>query len=614
MPYEIREEMTEGVESYCVYKMPEGGEDERLKCYTDEEKAEAYLTALRIAEAEEKSVSLHALKVLSETDDSVTVGGYGVVYGGQDLEGDTFNDKTDFMSEFSSDRMPLLYDHAMGEIKNTIGVVTKVEPKDLGLWMESEISKGKEYAKHVLELIKSGVLGYSTGSVSHLVERLEGQIKRWPIYELSLTATPAEPRTLGVDFLKQIGVTVSDVTTVTESVEGQEPKTVADDLGVGFIEELTTEDIMSEEIKTTEPQPEPEVVEVPKAEEALDIKAMISEAVRELNDEHKTESGGILTENKSPAIKKVTDMDGDHDGGDAFKHWCRTGQENYYTKAALNETTAGEGGILVPQDLYAQIIAKRDESSVPHRAGALIINTSVDSVQVPTENATGGFALTAESGTYNNSEPTFTSNAFSVFKFTNETRVTEELLADEKTNLDSFLADMWGRGLATMYNQYSILGTGSGQPGGVMVEGTAGLTFDSATTIAAAEVPELYHKLPDNYSEGAMWLCSNGVLGLLRGLQGNPFLFNPTPQGDAPYGNLYGKRVLLSAQMAGASSGNKSILVGNWSFYALVERAGLTVSRNPFLYQATGQVGFFVNARWGGGVLLAEAFQYGTQA
>ena len=55
-------------------------------------------------------------------------------------------------------------------------------------------------------------------------------------------------------------------------------------------------------------------------------------------------------------------------------------------------------------------------------------------------------------------------------------------------------------------------------------------------------------------------------------------------------------------------------MIGNWSFYALVERSGLVVSRNPYLYQANGQVGFFVNARWGGDVLQSEAFQYATNA
>jgi hypothetical protein len=33
---------------------------------------------------------MHALKVVTETDEAIVLGGYGVVFGGEDLEGETF--------------------------------------------------------------------------------------------------------------------------------------------------------------------------------------------------------------------------------------------------------------------------------------------------------------------------------------------------------------------------------------------------------------------------------------------------------------------------------------------------------------------------------------------
>ena len=564
---------------------------------------------------EEKS-NLHALKILSETDDKATIGGLAVVYGGQDLQGDTFTADTDYMADHSSSNMPVLFDHALGEVKNTLGVVTKVEERDAGLWFEAQIDRAKSYAAEVLELIKQGKLGYSTGSVAHLVQRLEGHIKRWAIYELSLTPPPAAPRTLGVDFLKTLGLAVPELPGEgTHAIEGAQPKIAEAEAIVIVSDNVKTnmETIMSEDVKTTETQPEPEV-KAPEAIQQPDIKAMIASAINDIAADRATESGGILTD--APATKKVTALGGDHDGIDAFKHWCRTGEDNYYTKAALQEGSATEGGVLVPEGLYDRIIAKRDEASVPHRSGALVINTGLDSVQVPSENATGGFALTAEEGAFSQDEPTFNSNVVSVYKFTNLTKVSDELLADDQTDLEPFLADMWGRGLAAMYNYYTLIGNGSGEPQGVFAAGggTAGLTLAGAAAITAAEVVELYHTLGSYYSEGAVWTTRNSTLGAIRGLTGNPFLFNPTPMGDAPYGDLYSKRVLLSDSVSAMASGVKCIMVGNWSFYALVERSGLVVSRNPYLYQLNGQVGFFVNARWGGDVLQAEAFQYATNA
>ena len=628
MPYKIKMHKEDDATKHCVYKINEspGEEDERLKCYDEHAPAEAYLAALRIAESEEgKSISFdsdliesaHAIKILSETDDVALVGGYGVIFGGRDLQGDTFSAETDYMTQHSSDKMPVLYDHAMGDIKSVIGTVTKVEAQDSGIWMESEIRKGKQYAKQILELIRSGVLGYSTGSVAHLVERLEGQIKRWPIFELSLTATPAEPRTLGVDFLKQLGVTISDVNPVTESVKGDEPKTEAERLGIDSEEIKQTEDIEMSEEKIMEPEVKVEPVQ----EKVMDIKSIVKDAIKEMQAERVTESGGVLTES-APAIKSVTKMGGDHDGGDAFSHWCRTGQSNYYTKghtetptkADLAEGSAVTGGVLVPEDLYASIVAKRNESSIPHRAGAKIINTSLDSVQVPSEDDSSAFTLTTEGATYTTSDPSFTSNVVTVYKYTSTVQASEELLADQVANLDAFLADGWGRGLAQAYNQATLVDDGSAKPKGVCESATLGKTFSSVTATTAAELVELYHSVPDYYSEGSVWIMRNVTLGALRALTGNPFSFIPTPQGSAPYGDLYGKPVLLSDKMAAPTAGNISIVVGNWSFYALVERSSLEVFRDPYSAASTGQVNFYCKARFGGTTIIPDAFRKGVQA
>ena len=62
------------------------------------------------------------------------------------------------------------------------------------------------------------------------------------------------------------------------------------------------------------------------------------------------------------------------------------------------------------------------------------------------------------------------------------------------------------------------------------------------------------------------------------------------------------------------ASGRSVIVIGNWKYYGIVERNEIVISRNPYLYQGNGQVGFFVNIRFGGAVLQAEAFQYAQHA
>ena len=65
--------------------------------------------------------------------------------------------------------------------------------------------------------------------------------------------------------------------------------------------------------------------------------------------------------------------------------------------------------------------------------------------------------------------------------------------------------------------------------------------------------------------------------------------------------------------MGGVASAQKSVAFGDFSMYAFAEREGVTLSRNPYLYQANGQVGLFVKQRFGGAVLQTLAFKYLTQ-
>lgn len=162
------------------------------------------------------------LFIKSIDDDTAVVAGYGVVYGGRDLEGETFEKDTDLMLDLVPEK-PLMYDHGL-DVKNFLGKVLSTEPDDIGVWVESEIDRHKEYAGEVLRLVEKGVLGYSSGSVGHLVERLGNVIKRWPVVEFSLTPTPAEPRTLSVDRIKAIAAEYPQFTELLPEAEAEARK------------------------------------------------------------------------------------------------------------------------------------------------------------------------------------------------------------------------------------------------------------------------------------------------------------------------------------------------------------------------------------------------------
>lgn len=151
---------------------------------------------------EQSKKTTHQVKILEQDDNIATVGGYGVIFGGEDLEGEQFAADTDYMPDLVPVKL-VLYDHAFGEVKHIIGqAAEKID--EIGIWVEAQLDRSREYVEAVIELVEKGVLGWSSGSVGRLVERDGKYIKRWPIVEYSLTPTPAEPRTLGVERIKKL--------------------------------------------------------------------------------------------------------------------------------------------------------------------------------------------------------------------------------------------------------------------------------------------------------------------------------------------------------------------------------------------------------------------------
>lgn len=174
----------------------------------------------------------HAVKLVKETDDAYIVGGYGVVWGGRDLMGDHFTKDTDFWFDRLTESPMFMYEHGLdGTVKREVfGHILTKKVDDVGLWIEGQIDKAAEYAEAVMELVKKGVLGLSSGAVSHLAEiQSGGKIVSWPIVEFSLTPDPAEPRTLGVAELEALSASDVAVKALVDKVKAlPSTKTVAE--------------------------------------------------------------------------------------------------------------------------------------------------------------------------------------------------------------------------------------------------------------------------------------------------------------------------------------------------------------------------------------------------
>jgi HK97 family phage major capsid protein len=359
---------------------------------------------------------MNQAEIKAITDDTVTVAGYGALFGGMDLDGEHFSHETDFMLELVPVKL-VLYDHGLREVKHPIGRTMTVTPDEKGLWVEAELDRHTAYVDKVLTLVQKGALGWSSGSVPHLALREGKSIKRWPVVEFSLTPTPAEPRTVGVEILKSLAaVDASYHALLPEdapaSTEGATSVQEADLLMREVVAEVmaqTLEQLLEEpqpgDEEAASPNPsyeepvsaevtaptlpaddeESSFLSISQVEERMDEQKPVNSAaeadVKSLSDKvdslstalnqvlefmqssPKVKSAGYFTEDGGAADKTVKSF-GDFLIAVARKDTVRLGK--VYKSFATKDQTEGvgvQGGYLVPPEYSQQLLALAESQS-----------------------------------------------------------------------------------------------------------------------------------------------------------------------------------------------------------------------------------------------------------
>jgi rubrerythrin/cation transport regulator ChaB len=156
-------------------------------------------------------VKSYAVKFYDE--EKGIIEGLGIPYGGpfvkegsedgRDIQGEFFNQNTDFRSEFydgklliATKAMPELYHHGLdSELKSVpIGEVLETNDTPDGKWVKAQLDKANKYYEAIKRLVKAGALRWSSGALPEgVVKTLGGYIEKWPWIEMSLTPMAANP-------------------------------------------------------------------------------------------------------------------------------------------------------------------------------------------------------------------------------------------------------------------------------------------------------------------------------------------------------------------------------------------------------------------------------------
>ena len=534
----------------------------------------------------------------------------GVPFGGpikgRDMDGECFTEQTDIVLKIG-DKRPVTYYHGFGpddpQEKQTppviIGEATYTGKDARGHWFDLALDDEEELA---LRLLAAGVEGVkaSSGAVSHLVRKSAGGIiDVWPVGELALFDTNEwrKPANEFAVIEAKAEVFTEAIPEVEETVDAVEDEAEA----------ITIKTLLPDQEEIKMEDMEKEVVQEQPVEEKIDLKAEMEKVRKSIVDELRSERG------EAKGSFTVVSSVGEKDEMKGFLHYIRTGQENSTMRAlkASNDTdmnigTAEDGQYLVPTGHYQNVITRRDESALWSRLGVTEIPGVGTTVNVPYDDeADGEFVVATETQEFDDDAPATGRKQMTLKKYAKIIRISHELLRDEDSRLESFLANWVGRGMAKTHNDLLITE--------VETNGTALKTFASATAVALGEMEDMvFQSDMVSYLDGgsAAWVMSGPSYAKIASIKGDALTYAQTPQGKFRE-SILGFPVYFTNKADTIGASKKSLFFGDWSQVGVRNGAGLQLIRDPYTRARFGQIELVYLFDVVYGVLNAEAIGYG---
>jgi HK97 family phage major capsid protein len=292
----------------------------------------------------------------------------------------------------------------------------------------------------------------------------------------------------------------------------------------------------------------------------------------------------------------------------------------------MRALSLGSGGAGIPTDMERRIVDRMFQANVLRQICPV---STIDSKRtIPVQNALPTTALVAEAGTITPADPTF-STAISVVPYKLVTAVTmsQEFIEDAIGNGGigsglQYVADKCGLSIALKQEEYYTVGTGSTQPQGIC-DTSGGVTQgvdlgDAITTLTSDEVIDAVHAVPVAYrnSPRFRWLLSDTALKVIRKLKDTAgyYVYSPAASINATNvvglpGTIYGVPYSVGQYVPSAdSAGNRFAIVGDFNYFEIFDRTGITSMVDPYSAAATHQSTLYVYTRTDSHIMLPEAF------
>ena len=276
----------------------------------------------------------------------------------------------------------------------------------------------------------------------------------------------------------------------------------------------------------------------------------------------------------------------------------------------LMEGTDASGGYLVPSEYDSRLIEALEQENVIRNLGTVIQTSGERKINVAASKPAASWV--EENGELVFSDPTFDQVILDAYKLSVAVKVSEELLADNAYDLETFLINSFGSAIANAEEEAFLVGDGVSKPTGIFHDvkgGQIGVTT-SGNAITADEVIDLIYTLKRPYRANAAFITADSTLAVIRKLkdENGQYLWQPALSAGEP-DRLLGYPVYTSAYVPAIATGQPVLAFGDFSYYNIGDRGARSFAALHELYAGVGQVAFVAKERVDGKLVLPEAVQ-----
>jgi HK97 family phage major capsid protein len=321
------------------------------------------------------------------------------------------------------------------------------------------------------------------------------------------------------------------------------------------------------------------------------------------------------------AGQKVS-IDVNIEGARREKELLRSGASSDEIRALAWDT--GSSGSLVPSSVSRTLYEYLEASNGIMRIPANRFTTaSGEAIPFPKLGAHAiATQVSGQGTTLAGTDPSFLKMTLDAYKYGELVIVANELMTDGVVDIGSFLGRDMGRAIGRILATAYVLGTGSGQPQGIVpaIVGSGTIaTGGSLVTPTVEKFIDLLYSVNDEYRNdpSAAWLMNDSTAGTARKLRDGAggtvgaFLWAPSlvagVSGGVP-ATFLDYPVYTDSNVAAQGSNAKTVVFGAWNAFYIRTVGNVTVESDQSRYFDTDQTGFRVKTRTDSDVIDLTAF------